>query len=518
MASDLTTGSAGTHLGVDFLATLVHDAPKGQLVALLNQQPSVTLPDFTTSIAHERYLSLREQLARSTTLAALSGDDRLETLVTQWIGLQQSYARQVITEVQAGVREQRELLDLADTELRAGESERKQYGLLKKKPVGELGDDGWQTFQRLRDKVAQLDKTAQAREQLHRAIAGVSRVEQTLTTLIGLGRASIHYVIPSVKDAQDKLGNNTYDGPEFQPFLISTRATITDVFLRNVPGVTVAASGDRPQRSLNVNLLPDVLTELVRAYEFIIDQPVGEVIVPSTIKTTLKFKILGAKGLASYIEDNAPLFGVRKREEKGSRTFTRQESGSALDRKAFLSYMLDGKLQGPDAKRTNEFYFKRVLDLLREKPDAYIRGVTVAEVQSLASTQNLPVSGTYIARNMHTKTGEWGFKEVPATPTTAERYVFLKVMPTVRQLSYIQEAIAEFGINRFSPDDIAGRVHQLHSDYTLSRRVAEWTLQHHHEEWGYRVASSDPLQYQKKDRSTASGPAARKAAGDGRLV
>ncbi len=518
MGSDSTTESAGTRLGADFLATLVHDAPKSQLVVLLNQQPPVTLPDFSTSIPHELYLNLREQLTRSTTLAALSGDDRLETLVTQWVGLQQGYARQVINEVQKGVKDQRELLGVADAELRAGEADREQYEVLRKKAVGELGDDGWTTFQRLRSKVDQLNRTAEAREQLHRAVAGVSQVEKTLTTLIDLGRDSIHYIIPSVRDAQEKLGNNAYDGPEFQPFLISTRATVSDVFMRNVPRVARAASGSQPQRSLNVDILPDVLTELVRAYEYIIDQPMGAVIVPGEIKGSLDFKILGAKGLASYLEDNAHIFGVRKREGEGSRTFTRQESGSVLGRKDFLSYMLDGKLQGPDAKQANEFYFKQLLALLREKPEAYLGGVTVVEVQSLASAQNLPVSGMYIARNIHTKTTEWGLKEIAATPPTDERYVFLKVIPTERQISYMQEAIAEFGINRFSPEDVVAKVHQLHVDYNLSRRVAEWTLQHHHEEWGYRIASSDPVQYQIKDRSTAPAKARKSVVGGDRLV
>src|SRR3989344_7286682 len=104
MTNESLSLRAATVVGVEDISALLHTASKEQLVALLERQPTITIPDFAAPLNHSLYETIRVQLVSSATLAALAGDDRLETLVQQLVQLQQGYARQVITRVKEGVR------------------------------------------------------------------------------------------------------------------------------------------------------------------------------------------------------------------------------------------------------------------------------------------------------------------------------------------------------------------------------------------------------------------------------
>jgi len=171
-------------LGADAFAPLRHESASKQLTVLLDQQPSVTIPD---KIEDDTYLRLRDQLAKSSTLAAMAGDSRLENYVNQWTELQKRYGRQIIDGVTAGLKKQKEDLELYDQELREGEAERRRYEVLGNKKFLELTNEEIQELQTLKKKVLDLDKTAKDREETYRAVQGVSSVEQTLTALIQSG-------------------------------------------------------------------------------------------------------------------------------------------------------------------------------------------------------------------------------------------------------------------------------------------------------------------------------------------
>ncbi len=133
--------SLASLIGAD--TSMVHDASRAYLLRLLDQQSPIVLPNYSSPIEHSQYQRLREQIATSTTLAALAGDARLETLLQQWIQLQQGYTKQVIAGVKDGVKGQQELLAVADAELREGEADREAFERLKRTAVGDLDEAGF---------------------------------------------------------------------------------------------------------------------------------------------------------------------------------------------------------------------------------------------------------------------------------------------------------------------------------------------------------------------------------------
>ena len=375
---------------------------------------------------------------------------------------------------------------------------RKQYEVLGNKKFLELSDTEIQELQALKKKIDILDETAKEREQVYRIVAGVSRVEQTLTTLIQSGYESIHYVIPSVKEAQQKLGTNSYDGPTFEPFLVSTRAEVRDIFLREVTSPHKIRK-EESRKELLVDDMPPVLSELVRIYQHVIEQSPGTVINPRQVSEHLHLEKVGVKGLGGYLDDNSRIFGVQKQDQAGSRTFIRKEAGNVLDHKAFLEYMLDGKLQQFDAKEINEFYLQKALVLMRETPEAYM-GFTKEQVHAMTQKHGLPVTRIYVSRNLRNTEG------LTLNDPETETFVFSEIIPTPTQMRYVQEAIIHFGISRFTPGELVGKVRELHPEYNLGRKVGEKVLQDHYGEWGLKIASNDPLKYHREDRSIPSAP------------
>src|SRR3989344_6771928 len=162
--------SIASLLGAEAFAPLRHESATKQLTAILNQQSSIT---FSDKIEHDMYLRFREQLAKSSTLAAMAGDSRLENYVNQWNDLQKRYAHQVIDGVTSGLKEQKDLLEACDQELTQGEAVRKQYEVLGNKKFLELSDTEIQELQALKKKIDILDETAKEREQVYRIVAGV---------------------------------------------------------------------------------------------------------------------------------------------------------------------------------------------------------------------------------------------------------------------------------------------------------------------------------------------------------
>ena len=485
------TDSLLSMLGADIFAPLLTDTSQRNLVELLDGQIPLKLPDFSQSVSHDKYSIYRGEFAKRATLAALAQDNRLDVLVGEWVELQQKYARQVIKEIKVGIQDQEDLLQAADEELQQGQAIIESHAQYQRMRAGDLDEAGLQKLIELRKQVQQLEKTREHREQLHRIVAGYSMVEQTLTTMIKSGTQAIHYVIPSVKEIQDRLGRNAYDGPDFQPFLLSVRVEASDtLFLRNkgVPTIKRKDPGD-----IDTTDLPAVLRELVGVYEHIMDQTPGTTINPTKIKDNLALKILGAKGIGSYLEDHGALFGVEKKGGQGQRMFVRRESGQPVSRKLFLDYILDGHLQSQDAKPVNDFYFQKALALLRERPDAY-EGFTKITVQTIAENNKFPVGKIYIARNLRDTEG---IKVVaPEQGSEPEKYAFESVVPTELQLKYALEAVAEFGISRFTPDELARRVHGMHKEYRISTFVAEAVLDQNHTSWSLKLVEQDPVRYQ----------------------
>lgn len=494
MTMDSNKPTIASLLGADAFAPLRHESASKQLTALLDQQPSVTIPD---KIEDDTYLRLRDQLAKSSTLAAMAGDSRLENYVNQWTELQKRYGRQIIDGVTAGLKKQKEDLELYDQELREGEAERRRYEVLGNKKFLELTNEEIQELQTLKKKVLDLDKTAKDREETYRAVQGVSSVEQTLTALIQSGHQAIHYIVPSVKEAQQKLGENKYDGPVFEPFKISNSAQVSDMFLREVVSPN-KMPGEEWRREVRTEELHPILSELVQIYQHVLSQSPDTVINPGQVSEILHLQNIGVKGLGNYLEANLSVFGVQKQDKAtGSRTFIRKESGKVLNPKAFIEYMLDQRLQGPDAREVNEFYLQKALALLRETAKAYM-GFTKEDVHAITQKHGLPVGRIYVSRNLRHTEG------LTLRDSETETFVFSEIIPTATQVRYVQEAISHFGISRFTPGELVGKVRQLHSGYDMPRKVGEKALQDHYGNWGLKIASTEPLKYQREDRTIPS--------------
>ena len=141
-----------------------------------------------------------------------------------------------------------------------------------------------------------------------------------------------------------------------------------------------------------------------------------------------------------------------------------------------------------------EFYFQEALSLLREQPAAY-DGFDKETVRVIAENQKSPVSSIYIARNLRTTVGVLEIS--PEKGTTPAKYKFTTVIPTDRQVQYAHQAMEEFGISRFSIIDITRKITSIHPEYRVLPLVAEAIFTERREEWALRIASHDPLQYQK---------------------
>ncbi|MFC1686888.1 hypothetical protein ACFL0E_00845 [Nanoarchaeota archaeon] len=471
--------------GTKYLTTLLDDLDRQSAIKM-------SIPDFSETVNHKNYLSLRGELAKSTALAAVAGDGRLAKYVNQWVKLQQGYAQQVIDEISSGISSQKDDLKLYEEELVEGEGIRERHKKLGEKYL-ELNNEEKRELNKLEVKIAELDGILEDSKKARQVVAGVSKVEQTLTSLIESGNHSIHYLIPSVDEAKEELGTNSYNGPIFDPFLVSNKVSVKDMFMRETEAIPTQT--EKRQKDLNAGDLPPILSELVQIYEHITGQRPGTSINPSKVRKELSLEEVGSKGMRIYLNNDTTLFGVN-RDASDSKTFTRQESGNVVDRKRFLEHMLGGRLQSPDIKKVNNFYFQQALELLREKPIAYI-GFTKETVHTIAEKHGLPVSKIYISRNLK-KLGD--VKSVESEGKK-ENFVFIDVIPTERQEQYVKEAVEYFGINRFTSKELVKQVSKLHSDYRVHKKVVHAVLQSNLADFGLRISSHNPITYKRKDKS-----------------
>lgn len=502
-------------LNGEAFSSIYTETAKQYLTKLLDEQQSIIdIPDFMTTLPHESYSSVREQVAVSATLAAILGDSRLENLLRKWTQLQQGYAKQIIYDLNSGVQEQKNQLAYFDQELKAGEAERQDYEKLSKIAVGNLSTEKLQHFAQLKVKITGLDATAKKREQLHRSMSGISKAEQTLTRLIESGIDAIHYIIPSAKQTLEHLAHKTYDGPEFIPFSVSKKITIADIFLRNAETPSIIPNDK--QRKLDLTNLPPVLSELVAIYQHITAQNPGTTIIPSKIIETLDAQKIMARGLGSYLEDHAAIFGVAKRENPGSRTFTRQETGTTFDTQGLINYLLSNRLQQEDQQGVNQFYFQKALLLLREQPIAY-EGFTKETIEMIAENQSLPVSGMYIARNLKKESGIKCIK-LARTQNQHDVYVFDEIIPTSRQIEYTYEAVKEFGLTRFTLRELVLKVTNIHNDYRILSPVAEKVISENGEQWEVEKVCNEPIKYQTRNSPQETKKKPKAAVKDRRLM
>ena len=477
-------------IGADEISAVITEPAKKNLTELLNGLPQIRIPEASMPINHDEYLKLRQQIAAFATVAAIAGDSRLEAITEQWVTLQQRYAKQVIKNVNEEIKTQKGLLEEYDKELAKGQADRDYLTKLGKKTVIEMNEEELTKVVALKRKISQLDETQREREQLHRSIASVSKVETTLRTLIESGIEAVHYRIPSAEEISKRLGNDAYNGPDFDPFIVSRKAAITNLFSRTSAPPSLLPNDK--QRDLNLETLPKLLEELYLIYEHITKLTSGTAISPAYVKEKLGIEVIGTKGLANYLEYEMTVFCLQKVERAGARVFMRRETGQRLDKKSFIDYMIK-HLQTPDLAEVNDFYFKKALALLREQPPAY-EGFTKEHLNRIAENQGLPVSNIYVARNLRTTAG---VEEISPERSKSTVYRFKEIIPTARQIECVEEAIEEFGVTRFASRDVVRKVTELHSDYRILSIVVEKVLEREHEKWRLRIASNVPLQYQK---------------------
>ncbi len=492
-----------SRIGADSLVSLLHDNARFYLRKKLVQLPAVVNPDFSKLVTPEVYVDIREQLALSATIAAISGDAQLESIVGHWLSLQQGYARQVIKEVNEEIKTQKGMLDEYDKELLAGQKDRNRLTTLARKTVLEMEESELAEVVALKKKITKLDKTQKEREQLHRSINSVSAVDKTLSALIESGSEAIHYVIPKASEIWKRLGSNSYTGPDFIPFVITKTAMPNDIFPRSQtpPDIRKPNSTTHNTTNTNLNALPDILSELVKMYNYVVAQPASVRIIPSEVKDHLNIESLTVKGIAAYLDDNNEIFGVEKIEAAGSRTFTKKALSTVMVNQEFIKHMTQGRLKQADAQTVNSFYFQKALAMLREQPAAY-EGFTKDTLSNISENEALLVSSMYISlnlRNSESRTAQ-GIQILKESDGDTV-YRFTKIVPTDRHFQYLEDAVKEFGIARFSPADLMKKAHSAHGEVRIIPAVVETALQERYEQWGLRIAGNDPLTYQKEERS-----------------
>ncbi|MBI2665421.1 hypothetical protein HYX12_02255 [Candidatus Woesearchaeota archaeon] len=494
-----------THIGANAFASITDASTSGlqHLSSILDETP-LSIPDISKGITHTDYLAAREQAARATTLAAVTGDARLKEYVEAWVGMQKAYAQKVIAGIKGGVEGLQKQLEKYDEELTKGEQKREA---LKKLDPKLCGTDA--IYLLLKEEVDGLDKVKTEREKTHRALAGSFKVEETLTALINSGIQAIHYRIPSVEEIQELLKDKKYSGPAFEPFTVSTWTSIADLFSRDLElpelaprardSVRVRRTGE--VSNMNLDDLPIVLSELVRVYQYVLSLAPGTTVVPLGVKEGLSIEIFSTIAISSYFDNNPAVFGVKKMDKGGSKTFIRQESCSAPDKGTFLEAMLHpGVLNHPDLKQVNDFYLQKLLGAMREHQGAY-SGFTKTDLQEVARANGFPLSKIYISLGLNE---ENGIEQISSDDSREEQYKFKDFKVTERQLSYAKDGVAEFGINRFSAQDLASKVTDQRRDMMMSTTVAAGILQQYSKELGLRLVSRDPEMYQRKDRPAAA--------------
>ncbi|HLD01191.1 MAG TPA: hypothetical protein VJC39_05610 [Candidatus Nanoarchaeia archaeon] len=527
-------------IGARVYAKINHSSAVANLKKLLETRP-VKLPSFSDKITHFEYLNLRGQLETSAILAALAVDNHLENIVNDWVKLQGSYAGQVIAEIKGEVDTQRELLRDLNAELEAGKPQRQAHDSLKVKKMGDLTFPEITTYIDLGVIISRLDQTAKDVAELQVAVDQVSKVESSLTYLIASGYQAINYIIPSVEEIQDRLGKNQYDGPDFSPFQISNGVEITDLFIREKkndskvlntaentietkleepPEIKIAA--DRPSllpdggrdnnlSAKNINsysweeVLPPILVDLVNLYRLVKDIRLGKSNIDcGELRQKLSIETMTTRGISSYLLNHSLVFGIDGYMVGPTRRFTRVNSDENLDPIQFLQYMLEeGRLIASDKKQVNDFYYSKVLDLLKQDPsseEGFTRDYLLNFVEHNKITfpldYNIPLK--YLVNNLGTtesleevREGVYAFKEINLSP---------------EQVDWIKKAAASYGINRFTPQEVITKANSQF-DYSPSKRAVDKILQAKAEEWGYKVVNEHPLQYQKIDRSLTPPPA-----------
>ncbi|MFH1290427.1 MAG: hypothetical protein ABIH92_03395 [Nanoarchaeota archaeon] len=488
-------------IGATLASNGLSNSAKTTLMERLFHQPDIAIPDFSSEISHEKYMQLRMDLKVSTTLAALADAEQLGEIGDKWIQLQTGYARQVISQVTQGKTSQEAKLARLESEIEAGEKTRTELAEIGRLTAAELDDQGIEKLLDLRSAVEKLDKKVEEANGISQAIAGISRVEQTLTTLIENPVESINYIIPSAEDIQQRLAENRYNGPDFDPFSVSPKVSPKDIFVRN----GVAPVIRRVQRSnkgkgynIDLNDMPQILQDLLKLYDHVLEQAPGTKMVAARVREELGFEKLGQQTTGAYIEDHMGIFGVTKVESANSRTFIRAETGVCLDREAFVNLIVDN-LKQQDKPEVRGFYLGKTLHLLRERPEAYT-GFTKEEVQALAENARFPLNSRYIARRLNADLESLGIEAKTKEDETV--LIFSEVIPTERQMTYIPQAVETFGANPFTARDIVAKVHELEPEYNMSLRVTEFVLDRDYAtkgDTGYRITTRKPeITYKKR--------------------
>ncbi len=507
-------------LGInDELVTIPEEVNQRYIALLLDNQPEVQLPDFGDMLVHETYERVRQQLATQVTLAGLIGHESLASLVDTWVELQKGYAEHLMKKMDGILDDQRQLLSAANDDLEAGQPDRDELAQLSQLSAGEMEDDQLSRMLQLRKKVESLDKTVEERDEFQRSIASASIVEETLGALSKMGRPSIHYGLQPIASLQDELAKGTYTGPLLDPFTIYTNTKIDDLFSRDVSipsilqsnfdpaptngdGNGVDHNGDTANGNGDVDLseLPDVLSDIVKLYEAVRAIEPGQHIDCTKLKNENALDAHKTRAISGYLSNDESVFGVELKMISKRRQFVRRAGGTPqMSRSDLIKYMLKGKISQPYMKLINQFYLEKAAELMREHPKAY-DGFTKTELKKVVADNGLHVSAMYLGKNFHELDGVERTHE-GAYHADPDVYVFTEIQASETQIAHVQLATEEFGINRFEPGDLVAKVKQMNGGYVLAEKVAAHIMDANLEEWGFRLASKDPLQYQKADRS-----------------
>ena len=416
-------------VGSSVLESLIDPSVSGRLATIFEKRPPASAPNFSSPISHDTYLAARESIAQAATLMALAIDTRLDMVLGEWQKLQRSYAKQVIGGLKDGVKEQQELFDLHDEEVRDGQLLMARYDQLAKKTAGQLTRDEFDEFGKLRTKADQLKETERKRDEIKRGLDGFARVEQTLSALNSLGVGSIHYIVPSVEEAREKLGNDSYDGPVFDPFRITTQVAVEDIFGRGSTVRATVSSKASSRGSIDLDTLPPFLQDFARIYDHVIALPTGKRFKPGQVRDLLELKNVSGKAVGAYLARSLPFVGIELVGGGAGREFRRVVSGQALNKATFIEHLVnDAQLAPNEVSIVNTHYFNLALSILRDRPEAY-DGFTSELVTVIGKNHGLPVSRMFAAKNLGSE--ESGTKlHKDAKPPRSKEYVFSKVEPT----------------------------------------------------------------------------------------
>ncbi|PIN74934.1 hypothetical protein COV18_05355 [Candidatus Woesearchaeota archaeon CG10_big_fil_rev_8_21_14_0_10_37_12] len=481
---------------------------------------------------HAAYLGRRTLHLRTAGLAVLTNHHKRAEIADNWAHLQDVYAQRVREQIVEGKADLEKELGTVNRNISELESIKHEHDELWEQVRGSPKPD--------REKLTKLaelsehldlwDSYAEDKARAERALIGINKAASDLDNLRHMEKHDrVHYRILSPEEINTQLKDNAYTGLPFEPFHVVT-AEVADLFERKVlkPVVEPVSPGklDEPvpagnRKKLRLTEKPKELEALLVLKQVVDEYTTGSVFTSGQLKenvsaaharTSEEDYLFGAGVLGSYLESAPDTFHVNAGKKGTARRFTKQNA-EPISEAEFLGAISD-HLRPSERAAVNSFYISKALDLLREQQKGY-DNFTADDVVAATREYGFEVSRRAVGINLNEVGARSSGLEITRDPSNEKRiasYRFAEVKPTEKQIEAIGTAVARFGYDAFSVDDLCKGATGLNG--AMIPRVVDHVLSESYDALGLRQINGDQLRYQKVERPDSAAEQAARARPD----